>query len=138
MFTEDAKFARECSKIFNKFTSKNPIYAGVFSTPALGEITRQIIFKLSDSRESVFNVLYKLCMERGIEVFTPTAKTFEIIGELKSMNSYLQPMDMLILASAIADKARIFITLDSDFLNEPFQAEIKKTFGLLIKNASQV
>ena len=138
MFTEDAKFGTECTNVLGKFASTNPVYMGVFSTPVVGEIAQKIIFKLSDSREAVFNVLYKLCTERGIEVFTPTAKTFELINELKSMNSFLRPMDTLILACAIADRARIFITLDANFLNEDFQAEVKKKYGLLIKNASRV
>ncbi|MBI4014540.1 MAG: type II toxin-antitoxin system VapC family toxin [Candidatus Aenigmarchaeota archaeon] len=137
--TDDSEFVAQCTRILGKFTSSNPIYIGVFSTPSLGEITQNIIFKLGGARAMAFEFLYKLCKDRGVKIFTPTLKTYEIIEELRLLNGYLKSMDTLILACAIADRARIFVTLDTDFIgNERFIAEVKEKYGLLIKNASKV
>ncbi len=110
----------------------------IFTTIVLGEILKVIKEGPRERMEPAFDYLKHLFGWYTIGIYTPESRVFTIINDLKEIDYRLEPMDLLILASAIAHKASKFLTFDSDFLHaETLRGTVRKRYNLIIQQPSE-
>lgn len=120
---ETTKTGRDCKRYLNKVGYK---YRAKFSLPMLGELFYDIL-ELEDpnDRYTALDFINSLVDAKQIE-FSSVPKTERISQRIREVDEQIDPLDRLIFACAIADKAKNFVTLDSKFLkNKKLETEFK-------------
>ncbi|PKP58711.1 MAG: hypothetical protein CVT88_06865 [Candidatus Altiarchaeales archaeon HGW-Altiarchaeales-1] len=130
-----------CERYLNKIGYK---YRVAISISALGEIFMYLIKKIEKGidREmtfiflsKVFAFVRKLMDEGKITFSSPQFETYSIVEKIKTVESRAEPMDALNLATAIAENANIFVTLDKDLAGNK---RIELDFEIKIKHPDEL
>lgn len=99
-----------CKKYFNLVGYK---YRGVFSLPVLGEVLYKILkIKELGKRYDALDLIFTLVRNKNIDFYSVKG-TEEIIEKIKEIDPSITPTDRLILACAIAHKAKVLVTIDT-------------------------
>jgi predicted nucleic acid-binding protein len=131
---ENTDQGRECTKYLHLVGYK---YRGRFSIPMLGELLL-IINRLDTPREryELLDLILQIINQRKITYFS-TERIENNLGKIRNSIRSLTPVDSLLLACAISDKANFFVTIDnkllrnSEFVEDEFGIEIKHPKDLI-------
>ncbi|ODS42647.1 MAG: hypothetical protein MSIBF_04920 [Candidatus Altiarchaeales archaeon IMC4] len=77
----------------------------------------------------------RLIDKRKIDFSSPQFKTYKILEEIKAIESRTEPMDALNLATAIAENASVFVTMDDKLVGNK---KLESEFGIKIRHPHSV
>ncbi|PKP58729.1 MAG: hypothetical protein CVT88_06815 [Candidatus Altiarchaeales archaeon HGW-Altiarchaeales-1] len=124
----------DCENYLNRVGYK---YIGDLSIFALGEIVMTSIRKFE--KEMEYNesslIIARLIDKRKIGFSSPQFKTYDIVKKIKAIESRVEPMDALNLATAITENADVFVTLDGTLLENK---KLEKEFEIKIKHPADL
>lgn len=113
----------------------NQKYRGKFSIPMFGEYTLHII-GISDysKRVDLFESLHALIQNKRIEL-CGILDADKIAANIKEKDDRIATTDRLILASAIGDNAKTFVTLDEKLIHNEI---LENSFGINIMHPREL
>ncbi len=130
-----------CERYLNKVGYR---YKKVISISALGEFFVTTVKKIEKriDRETTFIFLsnaftfVRELMNRGkITLLSPQFKTYPVVEKIKMIESRVEPMDALNHATAIADGANVFVTIDNDLVENK---KLESAFRIKIKHSGEL
>jgi len=124
---------RQCRKYLNVVGYN---YRGKFSLPALGELLLKIIYKLKivHERYSALDVITNWIENKNIELYVPK-NIGGLINEIKTHDTRIKETDAQILACAIEDHSKIFVTLDADLIGNK---TLEREFSIKIRHPEKL
>jgi len=123
-----------CENYLNKVGYK---YRGTLSVSALGEIFMYLTKDIKEEidRGEAFTIASRLIDKRKIDFSSPQFKTYVIVEKIKTIESRAEPMDSLNLATAIANDASVFVTMDATLLGN---YKLESVFKIKIKHPGEL
>ena len=112
----DTKLGNQCGEYLNRLGYK---YRGFLSLSVLGEYNL-IVFRDSKTDEDVdyaLRFLYDMIKRKKIAFGCPKVSTYEIIGRMRQVETRLESLDALHLATAVDNGANVFVTFDKTLMN---------------------
>ncbi|MDI6730736.1 MAG: hypothetical protein QMD06_04270 [Candidatus Altarchaeum sp.] len=70
-----------------------------------------------------------------ITFLSPQFETYSIVEKIKTIESRVEPMDVLNLATVIVENANVFVTMDNDLVGNKMTASF---FKIKIKHSDEL
>ncbi|PKP58173.1 MAG: hypothetical protein CVT89_03280 [Candidatus Altiarchaeales archaeon HGW-Altiarchaeales-2] len=128
------KECEDCKNYLNKVGYK---CRSALSVSALGEIVMCSIKKFEEETEGgkVSLFITDLVNKRKIDFSAPQFETYAIVEKIKKIESRVELMDALNLATAITENADVFVTMDSKLVGNK---KLESAFKIKIKHPRDV
>lgn len=131
---KEGEDAKTCKRYLNKVGNT---YRGKIAIHSFGEVMMGVRLKITDRllREEASSFIMDLLDSRKIGFYSPQFRAFRIVDEINHLDSRVEVADALHIATAIEEKADVFVTLDENLINNH---AIQNKFQLKIRHPSML